>query len=281
MDKLGYKRNMQKVDFIKMHGLGNDFVIIDKRSNNIAITEDLIKRLSDRRTGAGCDQLITINNTSNQSADAEIEIFNPGGDRAEACGNGTRCVAKILFDEDSNKEILKIQSDAGILESKKIDNNISVNMGLIKNTWDKIPLSKEVNTMNIPISIDGYSNGVAVNVGNPHVVFFGKSIKDTDLESIGPKIENHELFPNKTNVEIVEVINSKLIKMRVWERGVGITLACGSGACAAVYAAWKKGLIENNAEVKLEKGSLYINIINNEAIMTGPAEISYQGSLEI
>ena len=102
---------MQKVDFIKMHGLGNDFVIIDKRSNNIAITEDIIKRLSDRRTGAGCDQLITINNTSNQSADAEIEIFNPGGDRAEACGNGTRCVAKILFDEDSNKEILKIHPD--------------------------------------------------------------------------------------------------------------------------------------------------------------------------
>ena len=116
---------MQKVDFIKMHGLGNDFVIIDKRSNNIAITEDIIKRLSDRKTGAGCDQLITINNTNNQNADAEIEIFNPGGDRAEACGNGTRCVAKILFDEDLNKEILKIQSDAGILESKKIDNNIS------------------------------------------------------------------------------------------------------------------------------------------------------------
>ncbi len=272
---------MQKVDFIKMHGLGNDFVIIDKRSNNIAITEEIIKKLSDRRTGAGCDQLITINNTNNHSVDAEIEIFNPGGDRAEACGNGTRCVAKILFDEDSNKEIIRIQSDTGILESKKIDNNISVNMGLITSTWDKIPLSKEVDTMNIQIPIDGYSNGVAVNVGNPHVVFFGTAIQKTDLESIGPKIENHELFPKKTNVEIVEIINSKLIQMRVWERGVGITLACGSGACAAVYAAWKKGLIKNNAEVKLEKGSLHINIVNDEAIMTGPAEISYQGSIEI
>jgi len=272
---------MQKIDFVKMHGLGNDFVIIDKRLNNFPITEDIIKRLSDRRTGAGCDQLITINHPINKSADAEIEIFNPGGDRAEACGNGTRCVAKILFDEDSNKEILKIQSDAGLLESKKVDNNISVNMGLIQNTWDKIPLSKKVDTMNIPIPIDGYSNGVAVNVGNPHVVFFGKLIQDTDLKSIGPKIENHKLFPKKTNVEIVEVINPKLIQMRVWERGVGITLACGSGACAAVYAAWKKGLIENEAEVKLEKGSLHINIDNNEAIMTGPAEISYQGSLEI
>ncbi len=272
---------MQKVGFIKMHGLGNDFVIIDKRSKNISITDNIIKKISDRRTGAGCDQLITINTSKNKEADAEIEIFNPGGDRAEACGNGTRCVAKILFDENINKQVLKIQSDAGILEAKKIKNNISVNMGFIKNNWKNIPLSKEIDTMNVPISIDGYSNGVAVNVGNPHIVFFGRTIHETDLEIIGPKIENHEFFPQKTNVEIVEVINSNLIKMRVWERGVGITLACGSGACAAVYAAWKKGIIENNAEVKLEKGSLHINIINNEAIMTGPAEVSYQGSLDI
>ncbi len=272
---------MQKVDFIKMHGLGNDFVIIDKRLNNISITENIIKKISDRRTGAGCDQLITINTSDNNDADAEIEIFNPGADRAEACGNGTRCVAKILFDENKNKQVLKIKSAAGMLEAKQIDGKISINMGLIKNTWENIPLSKEVDTMNVPISIEGYSNGVAVNIGNPHVVFFGKSIYETDLESIGPKIENHEFFPKKTNVEIVEIINSNLIQMRVWERGVGITLACGSGACAAVYAAWKKGLVENNAEVKLEKGSLYINIINNEAIMTGPAEISYKGSLDI
>ncbi len=272
---------MQKIDFIKMHGLGNDFVIIDKRSNNILITDDIIKRLSDRRTGAGCDQLITINTSKHKDVDAEIEIFNPGGDRAEACGNGTRCVAKILFEENRNKEVLKIYSDAGILEAKKIGDNISVNMGLIKNTWKDVPLSKEVDTMNVPISINGYSNGVAINVGNPHIVFFGKSIDETNLETIGPKIENNNLFPKKTNVEIVEVISSNLIRMRVWERGVGITLACGSGACASVYAGWKKGLIEKNAEVKLEKGSLHINIVNNEAIMTGPAEISYKGNLEI
>ncbi len=272
---------MQKIDFIKMHGLGNDFVIIDKRSNNILINDNIIKKLSDRRTGAGCDQLITINTSKNKDVDAKIEIFNPGGDRAEACGNGTRCVAKILFDELTNKQVLKIHSDSGILEAKKINEDISVNMGLIRNTWEEIPLSKEVDTMNMPISIDGYSNGVAVNVGNPHIVFFGKSIHETDLETIGPKIENHKLFPKKTNVEIVKIINTNLIQMRVWERGVGITLACGSGACAAVYAAWKKGLIKNNAEVELEKGSLNINIINNEAIMTGPTEISYRGSLDI
>ena len=279
--KLGYKTNMQKIEFIKMHGLGNDFVIIDSRSKKISITDNIIKKLSDRRTGAGCDQLITINN-SKKNADVDIEIFNPGGDRAEACGNGTRCVAKILFDEDKNKDSLKIHSDAGILRAKKEnENNISVNMGILKNEWSDIPLIKEMNTMNIPILINGYSKGVGVNIGNPHIVFFGTSINKTNLKDIGPKIENHDFFPNKINVELVEIIDSKTIKMRVWERGVGITLACGSGACAAVFASWKKGLTEDNVEVKLEKGSLQINILEGEAIMTGPAEISYHGSIDI
>ena len=163
---------MQKIEFIKMHGLGNDFVIIDSRSKKISITDNIIKKLSDRRTGAGCDQLITINN-SKKNADVDIEIFNPGGDRAEACGNGTRCVAKILFDEDEKKDSLKIHSDAGILRAKKEnENNISVNMGILKNEWSDIPLIKEMNTMNIPILINGYSKGVGVNIGNPHIVFF-------------------------------------------------------------------------------------------------------------
>ena len=272
---------MQKIDFIKMHGLGNDFVIIDKRSKDISITENLIRQLSDRRTGAGCDQLITINN-SKKNVDADIEIFNPEGDRAEACGNGTRCVAKVLFDENGQKELLRIHSDAGILEAKKEGRDyISVNMGALTTEWNKIPLSKEMDTMNIPILINGYSKGMAVNVGNPHIIFFGNSIYKTNLEEIGPSIEKHNFFPNKTNVELVEVIDANTILMRVWERGVGITLACGSGACAAAYACWKKKLTKNKVEVKLEKGSLFINIIDDEAIMIGPAEISYHGSVEI
>ena len=263
-----------------MHGLGNDFVIIDKRSKSISITEKLIQKLSDRRTGAGCDQLITINNSENH-VDADIEIFNPGGDRAEACGNGTRCIAKILFDENKDKNLLRIHSDAGILEAKKQGNDISVNMGDISTYWNEIPLIKNMDTMNIPILIEGYTKGVAVNIGNPHVIFFGKLISETNLKKIGPVVENHEFFPNKTNVEFVEIINSNTIKMRVWERGVGTTLACGSGACAAVYASWKKNLTKNKVEVVLEKGSLFINILNEQAIMTGPAEISFRGSLEI
>tara|TARA_Y100001970_G_scaffold183037_1_gene222596 strand:+ start:1960 stop:2778 length:819 start_codon:yes stop_codon:yes gene_type:complete len=272
---------MQKIEFTKMHGLGNDFVIIDRRSKNIEINDNLIQKLSDRRTGAGCDQLITINNPKNDSVDVSIDIFNPAGDKAEACGNGTRCVAKILLNENNEKENLKILTDAGTLIACKEGHEISVNMGKITTHWKKIPLSKEMDSLNIPIRVDDFDKGVAVNIGNPHIVFYGKSIENINLNEIGPKIENHHFFPNKINVEFIEVINSKTIKMKVWERGVGVTLACGSGACAAVYAGWKKKLIENNSEVQLEKGSLHINIIDDEAIMTGPAEISYTGSIKI
>jgi len=272
---------MQKIEFTKMHGLGNDFVIIDIRSKDIEINDNLIQKLSDRRTGAGCDQLITINNTDNKNADIRIDIFNPAGDKAEACGNGTRCVAKILFNENDEKETLKILSDAGTLIAKKVGGDISVNMGKITTNWKKIPLSEEMDSLNIPIQVDGFDKGVSVNIGNPHVVFFGKSIENIDLNEIGPKIETHKFFPNKTNVEFIEIINSNKIKMKVWERGAGITLACGSGACAAVYAGWKKSLVEKNTEVQLEKGSLHIHIVDEEAIMTGPAEISYNGYIQI
>ena len=272
---------MPKINFIKMHGLGNDFVIIDKRNLDLSITKELIKKLSDRKSGAGCDQLITVNSSEQLKVDAVVEIFNSNGEKVEACGNGARCVAKLLFDETNKKEI-NILSDYGILKATKKDNvNISINLGVLSTEWRKIPLSKKIDTLDVPIKIDGFSNGVAVNIGNPHIVFFGKNIDDVNLEKLGPIIENNELFPNKTNVEIIEVISNKKIKMRVWERGVGITLACGSGACASVYAGQLKNLLDNNVEVQLERGSLFINIEKNEAVLTGPAEISFYGSVEI
>jgi diaminopimelate epimerase len=272
---------MQKIEFIKMHGLGNDFVIIDRRYSSIEITKEIINKLSNRKTGAGCDQLITIEKGLSDKYDARIQIYNSNGDTAEACGNGTRCVAKLLFDE-KNLSNIKLQSLAGILIAEKTDNNlISVNLGKISYHWEDIPIVKKLDTLNIPIKINNFSPGVAINIGNPHVVFFGKNIDTFNLNKFGPQIENNSLFPNKTNVEIVEVINRKLIKMRVWERGAGITLACGSGACAAVYAGMLKKLTDNEVEVKLVKGSLYIKIQNNEAIMIGPAEISYRGYIEL
>ena len=271
---------MQKINFIKMHGLGNDFVIIDNRLNNIKIDKNLINKLSDRRSGAGCDQLITINSSKRKNIDARIEIFNSSGDRAEACGNGTRCVAKLLFDQ-TNKNEINILSDAGVLSAIKKDrDNISVNLGKLSTDWKKIPLSEEVDTLNVPIKIDGFTYGVAVNIGNPHIIFFGKNLNNVNLDTIGPIIENDKLFKNKTNVEIVEIINARKIKMRVWERGVGITLACGSGACASVYAGYLKKLLEKNVEVELDRGSLFIDIKNHRATMTGPAEISFNGTIE-
>ena len=247
----------------------------------VEINNNLIQKLSDRRTGAGCDQVITINNSMDENADVAIDIFNPSGDRAEACGNGTRCVAKLLFNEQNDIEYLKIKSDAGMLIAKKIDNKISINMGKISSNWKTIPLIKEMDTFNIPIFIEGFSKGVGVNVGNPHVVFFGNSINNLDLHQLGPKVENHKFFPDKINVEFIEIVSSKKIKMKVWERSAGETLACGSGACAAVYAGWKKNLIENQVEVQLAKGSLHIEIKNEEAIMIGPAEISYKGYIKV
>ena len=268
------------MEFIKMHGLGNDFVIIDNRNQKLKISKEIITKLSDRKFGAGCDQLITINSKTSSKEDAAIEIFNPNGDKAEACGNGTRCVAKLLFDETKTQEV-NIKSDSGILNAKKKGSNISVNLGKVSTEWNKIPLSKNIDTLNIPFDIKNFSNGVAVNVGNPHIVFFGKNLKNLDLKVIGPSIENNKLFPNKTNVEFVEIIDRKKIKMRVWERGAGISLACGSGACASVFAGVVKNLLENNVEVQVERGSLYIEILNKEAIMTGPADISYYGNIEM
>ena len=154
-------------------------------------------------------------------------------------------------------------------------------MGKISNEWDRIPLSKEMDTLNIPINVKGFSKGVAANIGNPHIVFFGDNIENIDLLNLGPKIENHVFFPNKINVEFVEIIDEHNIKMKVWERGAGMTLACGSGACAAVFAGIKKGLLANEVVVNLAVGFLNIVIENNEAIMSGPAEISYFGNIEI
>ena len=285
---------MQKIQFIKMHGLGNDFVIIDRRIDNVEINKDIINKLSDRRTGAGCDQVLTIDKNTSFDHDARIQIFNPNGDSAEACGNGTRCVAKLLF-EEKNTTSIKLQSQAGTLNAKKINNDtISVNLGKVSHKWKDIPLAKELDTLNLTLEaldVKTYGNDehgfyflthvVAVNVGNPHVVFFGKNIDQCNLENFGPKIENHALFPEKINVEIVEIINRKIIKMRVWERGAGVTLSCGSGACAAVYASILKDMTDDEVEVKLEKGSLQVKIKDNEAIMIGPAEESFRGYIEI
>jgi len=222
----------------KMDGLGNDFIIIDQRNNNLNLSKDQIIKICDRNY-IGCDQLIFIE--KNEKKDAGLEFYNSDGSISGACGNGTRCVADLLSKENNDKEIILWTSN-GPLKSKILGNNlVETEIGIPKTNWNEIPLSKDINTKNLNIKIIGKNNiehfgGTSVNVGNPHIVFFVDNIEDFDLKKIGPEIENHEYFPEKCNVTLAKVINKNLVKVKVWERGAGLTKACGTAACATAVA---------------------------------------------
>ena len=257
----------------KMDGLGNDFVIIDQRNQNLSLNRDQIIKICDRNY-IGCDQLILIK--KDREIDASLEFYNSDGSVSGACGNGTRCVADLLAKENNKKEII-LWTSGGILRSKILGNNtVETEIGVSRTNWNEIPLSENLNTKNLNIKIIDKNNkefigGTAVNVGNPHVVFFVDSIENYDLEKIGPVIENHKFFPEKCNVTLAKVVNRKLIKVKVWERGAGQTKACGTAACATVAAGNINGLIEKKADIEFALGKLSISIdINNSIHMKGP-----------
>jgi len=265
-----------KKPFIKMHGLGNDFVVIDSTKNQYTINKSSIQLISDRRFGVGCDQVIEMKHSAKE--DIYMKIYNSDGTEAEACGNAARCVAGLLFASSPKKEV-SIETVAGILKAESEENGlIKVDMGKPRFFWKDIPLSSDLNRINFEeLSL---TNGLAINMGNPHVVFFVKDIGDIDINRLGPLVENSSLFPEKVNVEICQIINRKQIKVIVWERGAGKTLACGSGACAALVAAYKNNLTDPTAEIILSGGSLNItwNISSNEhVIMSGPIAVSFLG----
>ena len=257
----------------KMEGLGNDFVIIDQRNQNLNLSKDQITKICDRNY-IGCDQLILIK--KNRKIDAGLEFFNSDGSISEACGNGTRCVASLLSKENDKKEIF-LWTSGGILKSKILgDNLVETEIGVSKTHWSEIPLSESLNTKNLNIKILDRNNkehtgGTAVNVGNPHVVFFVDNIEDYDLQKIGPTIENHKLFPKKCNVTLAKVINNKLVKVRVWERGAGLTKACGTAACATAVSGNINELIEKKVDIEFSLGKLSISIDENNSVhMKGP-----------
>jgi len=257
----------------KMDGLGNDFVIIDQRSQNYNLTKDQIIKICDRNF-IGCDQLIFIQN--NNKKDAELEFYNSDGSISGACGNGTRCVADLLSKENNDKEII-LWTSSGELKSKILDNNlVETEIGIPKTNWDEIPLIKNLDTKNLNIKIVNKNNaehigGTSINVGNPHVVFFVDNIEDYDLKKIGPEIENHNYFPEKCNVTLAKVISRKLIKVKVWERGAGLTKACGTAACATAVAANINGLTDKKTDIEFALGKLSISIdANNSVHMKGP-----------
>ena len=257
----------------KMDGLGNDFVIIDQRSQNYNLTKDQIIKICDRNF-IGCDQLIFIQN--NNKKDAELEFYNSDGSISGACGNGTRCVADLLSKENNDKEII-LWTSSGALKSQILDNNlVETEIGVPKTNWNEIPLNKNLDTKNLNIKIVNKNNiehigGTSVNVGNPHVVFFVDNIEEYDLKKIGPEIENHNYFPEKCNVTLAKVISKKLIKVKVWERGAGLTKACGTAACATAVAANIKGLTDKKTDIEFALGKLSITIDENNSIhMKGP-----------
>ena len=268
----------------KMDGLGNDFVIIDQRHNQFDLTNSQIKKICDRNF-IGCDQLILIKN--NEKNDADIEFFNSDGGTSNACGNGTRCVAYLLSKE-TNKNKIILGTKSGNLESKILEEKVvETKISPAKTKWNEIPLLKELNTINLNYKIvdknnKQYFGGTAVNVGNPHIIFFINNIEDFDLKKIGPEIENDKLFPEKCNVTLAKIINENLIKVRVWERGAGLTKACGTAACATAYAAKINGKIKNKIEVEFELGKLLIFIDESENIlMSGPVSNINQINIKI
>ena len=257
----------------KMDGLGNDFVIIDQRYQNYNLTKDQIIKICDRKF-IGCDQLIFIQKSDEK--DAGLEFYNSDGSISGACGNGTRCVADLLSKENNDKEII-LWTSSGVLKSQILDDNlVETEIGVPKTNWNEIPLNQKLDTKNLNIKIVNKNNiehvgGTSVNVGNPHVVFFVDSIENYDLKKIGPEIENHSYFPEKCNVTLAQVINKKLIKVKVWERGAGLTKACGTAACATAVAANINELTDKTTDIEFALGKLSISIDENNSIhMKGP-----------
>lgn len=272
---------MSNIQFTKMHGLGNDFVVIDDRAGAFALRPSEACAIGDRRTGVGFDQLLILETPTMDEADVFMRIRNPDGSEAEACGNGTRCVASLVMD-GLGRDTATIETIAGILKTKRqSDGRVSVDMGPASLGWRDIPLAEEADTLHMGIAAGNLSDPVGVNMGNPHAVFFVDDVTAVPLEEIGPELEHHPIFPERANVEIVQITGPDQLRMRVWERSAGITRACGSGACAAGVAAHRRGLTGRRVEVTLDGGPLDIEWQDdNHVLMTGPVAISYTGHLD-
>ena len=250
---------MNKLDAYKMDGLGNDFIIFDNRIKSVSLTREQIIKISDRNN-IGCDQVIFIDKDKNN--DANLTFYNSNGSIAGACGNGSRCVAYILMKEKKSQKV-SLKTQGGILHAELNDNLVSLNIGSPNFDWKKIPLNKDIDYKNLKIKINNkngkeITGGFALSVGNPHVVFFVDDLNEYEVKKIGPKIENHNYFPEKCNVTFAKVINTKHIKVKHWERGAGLTKACGTAACATAVAASVLNLTKRNTNIEFSEGSLNI-----------------------
>jgi diaminopimelate epimerase len=272
---------MMPLAFTKMHGLGNDFVILDARPAPLTVSVADAVAIGDRRTGVGFDQLLIMEPPVSAETDLFLRILNPDGSEAEACGNGTRCVAAREM-AATGRQTLSIETVAGVLATRRAaDGSVRVDMGVASWEWHQIPLTREVDTLHLGIDAGSLHDPVAINMGNPHMVFMVDDADAIDLDTLGPVLEHHPLYPHRTNVEVVSRLGPDRLRMRVWERGAGITRACGSGACAAAVAACLRGLGGRKAEVVLDGGPLDIEWRRDgHVFMSGPVATSFQGVLD-
>lgn len=263
-----------RAEFVKMQGLGNDFVVLDARARPLPpMTPAMARALADRRTGIGCDQLILLDGSS--EADFRMRIFNSDGSEVEACGNATRAVALL------HGEPARIETAGGILAVRPGQGGAAVDMGVPRFAWDEVPLAYAMDTAAMPVGWDELERPAAVNVGNPHAVFFVEDCDAVALDRLGPQIEFDPLFPERVNVGVATVENRTALRLRVWERGAGLTRACGTGACAAAVSAMRRGLVDREVTVALPGGALLIGWGEDDhIIMTGPAAESFRGSFD-
>jgi diaminopimelate epimerase len=271
--------------FLKMNGLGNDFVVVDARSEPFAPSEAEVRAIADRERGIGCDQLIAIE--PGEDADAFMRIWNADGGEVGACGNAARCVAWLLTENGFFSKVA-IDTRAGVLLAERLgDFTVRIDMGKPGLGWQDIPLAEPMDTKGIELQVGPIDNPVlhtpgCVSMGNPHVVFFVPDAETAPVRQVGPMIEHHRLFPERTNVGFAHILAGDRIRLRVWERGVGETKACGTGACAALVAANRRALCSAKATVVLNGGELEIEwLFGQSVMMTGPIELEYAGQLPV
>jgi diaminopimelate epimerase len=259
--------------FHKMHGLGNDFVVIDARAESVSIDPVRARAIADRQRGIGCDQLILLE--ASELGDLRMRIFNADGAEVEQCGNALRCVAQLTGAE-------RIETQAGLVSASVGSGMVTVDMGAPCFGWDEVPLAYAIDTTDVPVGWGDLAHGTAVNVGNPHIVFFVADLDQVPLAALGPEIEHDPLFPERVNVNVAEVIGPASLRLRVWERGSGLTQACGTGACATAVAAIGRRLVESPVTVSLPGGELSIAWASGENIrMSGPATHVFSGEAEL
>ncbi len=273
---------MRDLGFTKMHGLGNDFVVIDARGRAAAaaaIGADAARAIAERHTGIGCDQLIIVEDAPDSSADAFMRIRNADGGEVSACGNATRCIGALLMDE-SGRDSARIRTAADLLTvTRAPDGLVTVDMGVPRFGWDEIPLLTEQDTLHLALSLGPLADPAAASMGNPHATFFVADADAIPLSVLGPQLERDPVFPERANIGVAEMRGLDRMRLRVWERGAGITLACGTGACAAVANAHRRGLSARAVTVVMDGGELHIDWRDDGRIyMTGPAVTSFRGA---